>query len=150
MKKVILLLIILIVVTVVIVLIQVSDNRSGLQEKKAFNAQFEEYIDKELLGTDVMTIINKAIDNNTTNEIPKDDEENFIEDDSKCIKVYLILLTKDEEEKTKEIMYPMETLQRAGLDGFIDRFSLTKFKCNKIEYNSEGRVSKIEVKQIEE
>lgn len=65
------------------------------------------------------------------------------------VKIDIILLTKDEEDNIIEVKHPMETLQKAGLEGFITNFSITPFKYTKIEYNNLGRVSKIEVKQLE-
>ncbi len=55
----------------------------------------------------------------------------------------------DKDEKVQEVKYPMETLEKAGLDGFITSFSLTEFKCENIEYHKNGRISKITVKQLE-
>ncbi len=66
-----------------------------------------------------------------------------------AIKIDIILLTKDDKGEKVEVTHPMETLQRAGLEGFITNFSLTAFECTNIEYNSLGRISKIEVKQLE-
>lgn len=74
---------------------------------------------------------------------------NYIDDNMYSVKVELILLTQDEEKNIIEVVYPMETLEKAGLDGFISSFSLTDFKYTKLEYNSQNRVSKIQVKQLE-
>ena len=43
----------------------------------------------------------------------------------------------------------METLEKAGLNEFISRFGLTTFECTNIEYNSQNKVSKISIKQLE-
>ena len=43
----------------------------------------------------------------------------------------------------------METLEKAGLEEFIKSFSITEFNLENIEYNSNGRISKILVKQLE-
>lgn len=103
---------------------------------------------KEMYGADIVTIINKAIDNNEENNISKDENGNYIENE-KSVKVELTLLSTDEDSKTIEVVYPMETLEKAGLNEFISNFGLTLFECTNIEYNSENRVSKIFVKQLE-
>jgi len=59
-------------------------------------------------------------------------------------KIELILLTLDKDNEIKEVTYPMETLEKAGLDGFISGFSLTDFRLEKIDYNSENRGLKLE------
>ena len=66
-----------------------------------------------------------------------------------AVKIDIILLTKDDDNNIIEVKHPMEALQKAGLDGFISSFSLTPFQYTNIEYNSLGRVSKIDVKQLE-
>ena len=101
-----------------------------------------------MYGADIVTIINKAIDNNEENNISKDENGNYIENE-RSVKVELTLLSTDEDGKTIEVVYPMETLEKAGLNEFISNFGLTLFECTDIEYNSENRVSKIFVKQLE-
>ena len=58
---------------------------------------------KTIYGADVVTIINKAIDNNEKNGIEKDSEDLYIKDDKKSVKVELTLLSKDEEGNSKEL-----------------------------------------------
>lgn len=101
-----------------------------------------------MYGADVLTIINKAIDNNKSNKVQKDNDGNYIEDEN-SIKVELTLLSTNEDGEEVEVIYPMETLEKAGLNEFISRFGLTSFECTNIEYNSQNKVSKIYVKQLE-
>ena len=42
--------------------------------KHAANMEFENYLNVEVYGTDLATIINRAIDNNITNEVEKDNK----------------------------------------------------------------------------
>ena len=104
---------------------------------------------KTLYGADVLTIINRAIDNNRRNKIEKDKEGFYIQNDINSIKVEIIFLSKDEEENIKEVTHQMESLEKVGLDNFIVSFGVTEFECTKLEYNSQGKVSKIYIKQIE-
>jgi len=132
-----------------VIVINISSNNTKRNEAAKFNLGFEGYKDKTLHGADILTIINKAIDNNKEHRIEKDENGNYINDDKFCVKIELILLTLDKDNEIKEVTYPMETLEKAGLDGFISGFSLTDFRLEKIDYNSENRVSKILVKQLE-
>ena len=43
------------------------------------NEEFEKYKDKEVYGLEVATLINKAVDKNTKNEIKQDDKKEFIQ-----------------------------------------------------------------------
>ena len=149
MKKVILSILFIFLVLLVVVIVKISDNGIKQTEITKFNAEFENYKNKKLYGADVLSIINKAIDNNKVQNIEKDQDGNYIENDSFSLKVYITLLTTDENNNVIELTYPMERLQKAGLDGFIQNFSITEFKCEEIEYNKLKRVSKIRVKQLE-
>ena len=102
-----------------------------------------------LYGDDVMTIINNAIDNNEKNKVEKKSNGFYIENDINSVKVELTLLLLDEKEQIQEKVYQMESLQNAGLTGFISNFGLTTFECTNIDYNSNGKVKKIYLKQTE-
>ena len=149
MKKVILSILLLLLIIIIIVVVKISDKGIVQTATKQFNARFEAYKDKTIYGADILSIINKAIDNNRIQNIPKDEEGNYIENDTSSIKVDITLLSTDEDNNVIEVTYPMERLQQVGLEGFIQNFSLVEFKCTEIEYNKQKRVSKIKVKQLE-
>lgn len=146
MKKTLICLIIILIVGTVIAVTYISQNNIKLAKIKETNNFYETYLNKEILGVDVTTIINKATNENDRNNIEKDDNGFFIENDTNSIKIELILLGED-----KTQTYQMETLQKVGLNGFIKNFNLTNFKCSKIEYHAKTNlVSKIIFEQIEE
>lgn len=149
MKKTIFFIIMLLVLIIVIVTVGISNNKAKERERQSFNVQFENFSGKTMYGADVLTIINKAIDNNTEFDIKKDEEGFYIEDNEHSLKVELILLSKNNEGKIEEKTYQMEALEKVGLNGFISNFGLTSFECSNIEYNKLKRVSKITVKQLE-
>lgn len=150
MKKTIIFILLLVAVIIAVIVINISNNKIKTAEVANFNKQFEKYKDETLYGADILSIINKAIDNNEEYKVPRDEKGNYKADNIYSVKVELTLLTKDDEGNLKEVVHPMEALEKAGLDGFISSFSLTAFKCEKIEYNEVHRVSKIIVKQMEE
>lgn len=146
MKKTLICLAIIFIVGTVVAVTYISQNNIKLAKIKEINSFYETYLNKEILGVDVTTIINKATNENEKNNIPKDDNGFFIENDTNSIKIELILLG---EEQTQT--YQMETLQKVGLNGFIKNFNLTNFKCSKIEYHAKTNlVSKIIFEQTEE
>lgn len=149
MKKVILSILIILLVILIIVAVKISDKGIVQTETKQFNAKFEAYKDKTIYGADILSIINKAIDNNKAQNIEKDEEGNYLENDKTSVKVDITLLNTDKDNNIIEVTYPMERLQKVGLEGFIQNFSLIEFKCTEIEYNKQKRVSKIKVKQLE-
>ncbi len=149
MKKNLLYILIIFIIIIAIILIHISDKNSQRNEISKFNVQFEQYLGQTIYGTDVLTIINKAIDSNEQNAIKRDENNYYIEDDELSVKVEIILLSKNEEGKIIEKTVTMESLEQRGLSDFITNFNLTPFECNDIQYNSQKRVSKITVKQLE-
>ena len=118
--------------------------QNGVKEIKQFNDSFEQYIGKQIYGTEVTTVIGKAIKNNENYNIKKDENGFYISDDNYCIKVELNMITV---EKT----YQMEQLYKAGLTEFVKNFNVITFECTNIEYhNKTGRISKIVFTQLEE
>ncbi len=146
MKKILTCLIIVLIVVTIIVSMWISGNNTKLSKIKENNQKYEIYLDKEVFGTDVTTVINKAIDDNEKRQILKDEKGFYIENDTDSIKVELIMLNGDNKET-----YQMETLNKVGLNGFIRNFNLINFKCSKIEYHNKTKmISKIVFEQIEE
>lgn len=146
MKKALICLLIVLIVVAIVSVIFISNNYQETMEVKKENQEFEAYLNKELLGTDVTTIINKAINLNEKNEIPKDEKDFYIENDTNSIKVEIIMFNEEE-----AITYQMETLQKVGMNRFIDNFNLISFKCSKIEYHGKtNKISKIIFEQIED
>ena len=111
-------------------------------EKNQANKEFEQYINKELYGTDVVTIINKAVNNNNKYNIHKDENEYYIDNNENSIIVELIMITNEEKETTKT--YRMEKINKVGITEFIKNFNTEKFKIKEIKYhNKTGRISYI-------
>lgn len=146
MKKALISLLIILIVVTIISVIFISNNYKETVEIKKINQEYEIYLNKELLGTDVTTIINRAANSNEKNEIPKDEKGFFIENDTNSIKVEVVML---DEENTRT--YQMETIQKVGINRFIDNFNLINFRCSKIEYHNKTKlVRKIVFEQIEQ
>lgn len=146
MKKILIYSIIIVLVIIAMIAVYVSNNIRQMQEVQNLNKEYEIYENKEVYGTNVTTIINKAIDSNVKNEIPKDEKGFFIENNKNSIKIELIMLNED-----RPVTYQMETIQKTGITGFVKNFNLIKFKCTKIEYHNETkRISKIIFEQIEQ
>lgn len=98
------------------------------------NAEFEEYKDKEVYGLSVATMMNKAVDKNTKNKIEKDENGNFIQNDSNSIEIEIYMTDN-------ETTYKMETIYNAGTEQFVQYYGNIKFKCSKIEYHKDtGRI----------
>lgn len=141
MKKLAIFFLIIIVIIVGISYIYLNYKANYYQAKKE-NNQFESYYNQEFYGADVVTIINKAIDNNLTNAVVRDNKGKFIENDTNSIKIDIKMIDND-------TIYDMETLYAGGMDKFVQYYNQIKFKCTKIEYHStNGKVKYLFIEQI--
>ncbi len=133
MKKIIIFLLIILIIVSVIGVKYIS-YKSEYKVIQNENSEFEGYKDKEIYGLDIATIINKAVDRNTKNKIEKDDNGNFIPNDSNSIEIEIYMTDN-------ETTYKMETIYNNGTEQFVQYYGDIKFKCSKIEYHKNtGRI----------
>lgn len=146
MKKIIITFSIIAITLLIIVCVSLMQNNKNLQNIKQYNKQYEEYYGKVVYGTDVISLINKATNENIKNNIEKDEKGNFIENDINSIKIEIKLLSEG-----KLTTYNMERLTKVGLEGFIKSFNLIQFKCTNINYHENTkRVKSLVFEQIQE
>lgn len=136
---------ILLIFITIIFIGTISNSKKKIVLNQA-NNEFEYYINKELYGTDVITLINKAINNNEKNNIPKDENQNYISNEENSINIDLIMITNEEMEKTKT--YKMEKINRVGISEFIKNFNTAKFKITQTQYHRKsGKIKYIQISQ---
>lgn len=136
MKKISIVIMAIIIIVAVVGVKYISyENAQSLIKQE--NKEFEQYQGKELNGLDVATVINKATDKNTKNNISKDEKGNFIQNDENSIEVEIYMSDND-------ITYKMESIFNAGTEQFVQYYSNINFKCSKIEYHKKtGRIKYI-------
>ena len=136
---------ILLIFITIIFIGTISNSKKKIVLNQA-NNEFEYYINKELYGTDVITLINKAINNNEKNNIPKDENQNYISNEENSINIDLIMITNEEMEKTKT--YKMEKINKVGIGEFIKNFNTAKFKITQVLYHKKsGKIKYIQISQ---
>ena len=128
MKKTIIFLIAVIIVLVSIIGIKYSSYIVNLNEIKMENAEYEKYINQEIYGIDLATLINKSVDQNVKKEIQYDEKGFFISNEKDSIQIEVFM-------QDNETTYKMETIHNAGIEQFIQYYGNIKFKCSKIEYH---------------
>lgn len=137
-------LILLIVVVICIFLIKITTGASKAVLNE--NSLYEQYLEDTIYGTDVVSIINKAISNNENNDITKDEKGLYINNGKNSITIDLVMIT--DEEKQETTTYKMETIYNYGMTKFIKNFNTAEFKCTKKEYHEQtGRIAYIELAQ---
>ena len=143
MKKIAIFFFIIIVIVAGVSYVYMNYKANYYEAKKA-NNQFESYYNQEFYGADVVTLINKAYDNNLTNQVEKDNKGKFIENNTNSIKIDVNMTDTDE-------TYDMETLYMGGMDNFIKYYNNIMFKCTKIDYHSSnGKIKYMLIEQITE
>lgn len=137
---------IIIFITIVIVIIALLYGyftyNDSIKKVKEENAIYEQYYEKEIYGADLATVINKAINNNETNSIEKDNKGKYVENNEDSIKIDIHIIDND-------TIYDMETFYNNGIDKFVENYNTIKFKCTSIDYHKEtGKIKYMLFEQI--
>ena len=142
MKKFVIILFIILVAIITTVSYVYFKFKITSNETKMNNIQYENYKDKEIYGTDLATLINKTVDDNTKNNIEKDNNGLYINNEENSIRID-IWFADDEKVHSMEEIYNGDTMT------FMQYYNQIKFKCTKIEYhNKTGRVRYLYFEQI--
>lgn len=142
MKKIVILIIAVTIIIVSAICVKYYEYKAEYNAVKKENSEYEQYINKEINGLDVATLINKSIDKNTRNEIEKDENGNFIKNDENSIQIEVYM--KDTEET-----YKMETIHDQGTEQFVQYCGTVNFKSSKVEYHEKTKkISYILFEQI--
>lgn len=137
MKKIIIIFSSIVIVSLAIFFNWYTNTTKQKEEVQAFNNYFSTYIENEIRGVDLTTVINKAIDNNEHYEIKKSENGAYILDDEYSLEV-LIKISKNDEN-----YYLMEAFEKTGMENFTVLYGAESFKCIKKEFHSNGRISKL-------
>ena len=140
MKKIAVFFLIIVIIVVAITYMYI-DYQKGKETLKKENQVYESYLNKEINGLDVTSVINKAVDRNTKNEVSKDSNGYYIEDEN-SIKIDIKIIDTD---KT----YSMEEIYKGEMNQFASYYGNIKFKCTNIEYHEKnGKVRYMLFEQV--
>ncbi len=92
------------------------------------NMPYETYLNREIFGSDLASVINRAINDNNKNNLEKDEKGLYIANDTNSIKIQVKITDND-------TTYDMETFYNSGMDNFIKYYNQIKFKCTNVEYH---------------
>ena len=128
----------LFIIIIVICYTWLNGNRNNYKLVKTENYEYEQY--------KVITLINKAINENEKNNVTKDEKGFYINNNENSIIIEIIMITNEESQETTT--YRMEAINKVGISDFIYNFNTAKFYINNIEYHKNSRISKIVIKQL--
>ena len=79
MKKNVILILTIFLVIIVVIGYGIYNRRASISKSSIENKAYESFYNQQVLGTDVISIINKAVDSNEKNSVQKDEKGNYIE-----------------------------------------------------------------------
>ena len=143
MKKIVIFFLIIIIIICGISYLYLNYKAEYKISKKA-NLEFEKYLNEEVYGIDLATVINRAVDNNEKNEVKKNNKAIYLNNDTNSISIEIKMIDND-------TIYQMETIYNKGIQNFINYYGKIKFKCVEIKYhNSTNKVKYMLFEQITE
>ena len=148
MKKIVIIVTLMLLVLVIVV-VGINAKIKTEKVKKIQNEPYEVYLNGEIYGTDVITLINKAMNSNKSNLVSKDTRGYYINNDTNSILIDIEFITNSEENKTT--VYKMEQISKLGTEEFIRNFNEAKFICSEKKYHLDtGKISYIKLTHVSE
>ena len=132
---------IIIVVCALILLISVYavyTYRKNALEVQKITRQYEEYISKKIPASELISLINKTIDYNEQNNIQKNNDGEYIENDENSIKIHIKFKYEDDY-KTIE----MEQISMGGTESFMKAYSEAYFECTNLQKHNNNRIKEL-------
>lgn len=143
MKKTIIYIFSLVTIICAIITGNLYSSKDYLVQIKSFNTKYEKYIKSDVIGIDVASVINQAVDDNENERIKKDENGKYIQNNQNSINIE-VMITEFEDEQ----IYAMETLYNGGMNQFVRYYGQIKFKASRVEYNENKRMKYILFEQI--
>lgn len=134
MKRIVILFICLVIIIISIFGVKYINYKAEKNKIKQENLEYEICLNKQILGTELTTFINKAVDNNEKNKVLKDGQGFYIQNDINSVEIEIKITDNDS-------TYKMETLYNGGMVNFVDYYNSIYFECTKIDYNKLGKVN---------
>ena len=128
MKKIIICILSIFLIIIYIVVYGVYQKNENTAQIGVDNKTYESYENKEVLGTDIISIINKATDSNKKNDIKIGEDGNYIDNGKNSIRIEIKFLELDK-------VITMERINNVGIEKFWSNYGALSFKCTKIEYH---------------
>lgn len=99
------------------------------------NMIYKSVYKKDISGNDLATIINKALDTNEKNNIQKDDNGFYIENNENSIKIEIKF-------KQSDYIFSMESIYSNKVSEFIRLYGQAIFRCTNLEYHKKTKLVK--------
>ena len=127
-NRIILILIIFLIILSISIYYIYNYRRQAIEAQK-INNEYKTYYNMQMLGTELVSILNKTADINEKNEITKDNDGRYIDNDINSIKIYIKLKYKEDYQ-----IIEMEKILNNGIEKFIKSYAAASFKCTDISF----------------
>ena len=101
---------------------------ANFQNAQKSNREFEVYLNRQISGWELTTIINKAIDNNRQNDIEKDKKGKYIDNGTNSLRIEIQFIDD-------EVTYSMENIAQTGTDLFFVYYKDIQFQNKEVQYH---------------
>ena len=128
MKKIIILIICIVILLVTIISYKIYSNNQMKLKSERINKEYEQFYNVEVLGTDLASLMNKIENSNEKNNIEKDENGIYIDNNKNSINLEIKFLELEE-------IITLEKVEQQGIARFVQNFGAMSFKCMKIEYH---------------
>ena len=109
-----------------------------------YNDSYEEYLNLDIRGSTLVSLMNRAINQNEKNNIEKNNDGEYIENDEDSLKIYIKFVDRD-------TIFSFEKINSLGMDQFASNFSASLFRCYKIDHHeSTDLVSRMYFEEVED
>lgn len=134
MKSKILIILFVFFIILIISIYGVYTYRTNISNSQKINNEYKKYYNVQVLGNELISIINRTIDINEKNKITKNEQGQYIENNNNSIKLYVSFIYKDDYKKLE-----MEKISQNGIDNFMKVYGAASFKCTEITYHDKTK-----------
>lgn len=132
MKKYVFIIISIVLVIVATIGYQFYRYKQQILQAEKNNKSYNSFYEQNVLGTDLATLINKAIDSNEKNAVKKDENGMYLNNGKNSISIEIKFLELDK-------IIPMESINKQDVIQFVQNFGAMTFKCTKREYHEKTK-----------
>lgn len=134
-KSIIIILILLLIVSTAVCLYVYNIKKTESYAEKN-NKEYEKFYDQEILGTTLISIINKATNDNEKNGVEKQEGTIYYIDNNKnSVQITIKFLDSDK-------IIKMEEISQKQTENFVQVFATATFKCTQIQYHEKTKCIK--------
>ena len=138
MKNKILIIIVICAIILLVSVFAVYNYRRNVLEAQKITKQYEEYTGKQIPASDLISLINKTIDYNEQNNVEKNSDGEYLDNNDNSIKIHIKFKYEDDY-KTLE----MEQIAKGGTENFMKAYSTAYFECTDLQKHNNNRIKEL-------